>query len=198
MKNQRARPLSPEERRTAILDAVIPLFIDHGAAVTTAEMAAAAGIAEGTIFRVFPDKNALIHAAIEKAMDPEPIRKRLDAVDADLPMEDQLIAVTNILITRFESVASLMSMLRSLPHSQKGYEEVHRIAAESTNAVAAALTQLFSRHRDRLQVEPAQAAVLLRNMAFTNIHPHLAPAEKISSEQMVSALCFGIIKPEVR
>ena len=56
----RARPLSPEDRRAAILDAVVPLLIDHGAAVTTAEMAEAAGIAEGTIFRVFPDKASLL------------------------------------------------------------------------------------------------------------------------------------------
>ena len=71
----RARPLSPEDRRAAILDAVIPLLIDHGAAVTTAEMAEAAGIAEGTIFRVFPDKASLLHAAIERSLDPSSVER---------------------------------------------------------------------------------------------------------------------------
>ena len=49
----RAAPLSPDERRRAIVDAVLPLLIEHGRAVTTRQMAEAAGIAEGTIFRVF-------------------------------------------------------------------------------------------------------------------------------------------------
>ncbi|MCP3994208.1 MAG: TetR/AcrR family transcriptional regulator [bacterium] len=196
MKAKRAKPLSPDQRRAAILDAVIPLFMEHGAAVTTAEMAEAAGIAEGTIFRVFPDKNALIHAAIETAMDPAPICTAVGAIDDSLPVEAQVAAATDILTARFESIASLMSMLRSLPHSHEGHDEVHRIAKQSTNAVAAALTQLFARHHDRLQVEPAQAALMLRNMAFTNVLPHLSPEEKISPEQMVSALCFGIVSPE--
>ena len=42
-KTGRAKPLSPEQRRTAILDAVIPLLVERGATVTTAEMAEAAG-----------------------------------------------------------------------------------------------------------------------------------------------------------
>ncbi|HUO45747.1 MAG TPA: helix-turn-helix domain-containing protein, partial [Acidimicrobiia bacterium] len=59
-KKARAEPLAPEDRRQAIVEAVIPLLVERGASVTTREMAEAAGIAEGTIFRVFPDKCALI------------------------------------------------------------------------------------------------------------------------------------------
>src|SRR5210317_2077536 len=88
----RARPLSPEDRRAAILDAVVPLLIDHGAAVTTAEMAEAAGIAEGTIFRVFPDKASLLHAAVERTLDPSPVDAELSAIDPALPLADRLEA----------------------------------------------------------------------------------------------------------
>ena len=73
---QRALPLAPEERRKAILDAVIPLLISRGSNVTTAEMADAAGIAEGTIFRVFPDKPSLLHEALKSSFDPAPTLKR--------------------------------------------------------------------------------------------------------------------------
>src|SRR5690606_23916200 len=46
---ERARPLAPEERREAILDAVLPLLRERGREVTSRELAEAAGVAEGTI-----------------------------------------------------------------------------------------------------------------------------------------------------
>src|SRR5215207_6406848 len=60
--------MSPDERRKAILDALIPLLLERGGDVTTKEIAQAAGIAEGTIFRVFPDKATLLFAAAEEAI----------------------------------------------------------------------------------------------------------------------------------
>ena len=66
----RATPLAPEDRRTAILTALIPLLVEKGGDVTTKEIAKAAGIAEGTIFRVFPDKATLLFAAAEEAINP--------------------------------------------------------------------------------------------------------------------------------
>ena len=72
MKHGRAAPMSSDNRRRAIVEAVIPLLIEQGANVTTREIAGAAGIAEGTIFRVFPDKCALIHEAIKAGMDRRP------------------------------------------------------------------------------------------------------------------------------
>ncbi len=61
----RAAPLPPDERRAAIVAAAIPLVCDHGAAVTTREIAEAAGIAEGTIFRVFATKEDLLDAVVD-------------------------------------------------------------------------------------------------------------------------------------
>ena len=61
----RATALPPSERRAEIIAATLPLLLAHGASVTTRQIAEAAGIAEGTIFRVFPDKESLIEAVVE-------------------------------------------------------------------------------------------------------------------------------------
>src|SRR3954453_9179210 len=92
----RAAALPLEERRAAIVQATLPLFLEHGAAVTSREIAHAAGIAEGTIFRVFDDKTALLDAVIEAAFDPAPIELAIRSIDAALPFEDRLIAAVEI------------------------------------------------------------------------------------------------------
>ncbi|MCO7272110.1 TetR/AcrR family transcriptional regulator [Cellulosimicrobium cellulans] len=82
----RARPLSREERRDAIAAATIPLLVQHGAAVTTRQIADAAGVAEGTLFRAFADKDEILHAAVVRSLDPAPAV----AAIADLPDDDGL------------------------------------------------------------------------------------------------------------
>ena len=190
----RARPLSPKDRRAAILDAVIPLLIDRGAAVTTAEMAEAAGIAEGTIFRVFPDKASLLHAAVERTLDPSPFDAELSAIDPALPLADRLEAAAEILAGQFEGMTALIGMLRSIPHDDQPHVEMHRTATEAMAGVIDSLTRLLEPHRDRLSVEPSQAAVFLRGLVFTNGHPLLAMPARMSSAQLVEVLLNGITR----
>ena len=190
----RARPLSPEDRRAAILDAVVPLLIDHGAAVTTAEMAEAAGIAEGTIFRVFPDKASLLHAAVERTLDPSPVDAELSAIDPALPLADRLEAAADILAGQFEGMTALIGMLRSIPHDDQPHAEMHRTAKLSMAKVIDSLARLLEPDRDRLNVEPSQAALFIRGLVFINVNPMLATPGRMSSRQLVDLLLNGIAK----
>src|SRR5882762_9133178 len=87
----RATALPLEERRSAIVAATLPLFLEHGTGLTTREIAQAAGIAEGTIFRVFDDKTALLDAVIEAALDPAPTEAAIREIDPGLPFEARLV-----------------------------------------------------------------------------------------------------------
>ncbi len=105
----RAAALPVEERRHAIIAAALPLFLEQGAAVTTREIAQAAGIAEGTIFRVFDDKTALLDAVIAAALDPAPTEAAIEEIDATLPFEERLVAAVEILRQRVLYVFNVFS-----------------------------------------------------------------------------------------
>ena len=79
----RARPLSREERRDAFAAAKIPQLVPPGAAVTRRRIADAAGVAEGTLFRAFADKDEILHAAVVRSLDPAPAVAAMGPLPAD-------------------------------------------------------------------------------------------------------------------
>ncbi|MES2170979.1 MAG: TetR/AcrR family transcriptional regulator [Actinomycetota bacterium] len=107
----RAKPLAPEERRSAIIDVVVPMLLEHGRDVTTRQIAERAGIAEGTLFRAFGDKDSIIDAAIERYFDPEPVRRMMAAIDPDAPLREKVNDLLTILQRRTEGVINLMGAL---------------------------------------------------------------------------------------
>src|ERR1700704_2407818 len=85
---RRAAALPLEARRSMIIEATTPLLLEHGEMVTTRQVADAAGIAEGTIFRAFADKDELLGAVIDAALDPAPLELALATIDPTLPLAD--------------------------------------------------------------------------------------------------------------
>jgi AcrR family transcriptional regulator len=55
-----ARPLSPDKRH-AIIAAAVGMVASSGPGAPTAKIARAAGVAEGTLFTYFPDKDTLLN-----------------------------------------------------------------------------------------------------------------------------------------
>lgn len=195
---RRAEPLPAAERRRAIIEAVTPLLIERGQSVTTRQMAEAAGIAEGTIFRVFPDKASLIHEAVRASIDPEPIRHQFAEIDPSATLETQLVEVTRILLRRFETAIALISLLRVLPS-----HDSHRSAgpppyvAVANAAINDALAGIFERHRERLRIEPARAAAAMRGLILANGHPAMAIGDRLTDEEVVSVLLNGVAEPSL-
>src|SRR3954452_2745715 len=86
----RAAALPPEERREALIAATLPLVLEHGTDVSTRLIAEAAGVAEGTIFRVFASKDDLVEATIASAFDPSPLVDALSSIDRTAPLVERL------------------------------------------------------------------------------------------------------------
>ena len=193
----RAEPLAPDDRRRAIVEAVIPLLVERGATVTTREMAEAAGIAEGTIFRVFPDKSALIHEAVRVSVDPGPVQKHLSEIYADAPLETQLAEAARILLERFDTVITLLGVLRTLPHF--GIEGKApgppAFVTVANGVINQSLAQIFEPHRDQLRIDPARAASAFRGLLLANAHPTMELTERLTVDEIVSVLLTGIGSP---
>jgi AcrR family transcriptional regulator len=193
----RSSPMPAADRRRAILDVVVPLLVAKGSALTTAEVARAAGIAEGTIFRVFPDKCALIYEAVKATMDPAPVADAIRAIGPSASMTAQLAEAVRVLRDHFNRMSSLGESLRSVaapPGAQK--RDVGRLIKESSTVISAALLELFERHRAALRVSPATATAAFRGLVFASAHPLLPPRERLAMEETVSILLSGIAKHE--
>jgi AcrR family transcriptional regulator len=183
------------DRRRAILDAVIPLLIEKGASVTTAEMARAAGIAEGTIFRVFADKAALIREAVKATMDPSPVKEAIQAISPSESLQASLAVAARALLDHFSRVIALAELLRSMPMPSGAREsEGRRLIAESSAEISAVLTDLFKRHGDELRVVPAKACAALRGLIFASGHPMVPPDERLTVDEVVAVLLSGILQ----
>jgi AcrR family transcriptional regulator len=191
----RAEPLAPEDRKKAIVEAVIPLLLTQGPSATTAQMADAAGIAEGTIFRVFPDKPALVHEAIRSCLDPASTLEQIAGIEHDLPLEIKLRKAAAIIIQRSEKVHALAAVLRSLPTSgQADHQDTHKAVLEANSLIFWALTRVFQDDASRLAVEPARAAAAFRGLLFAVSFPLSDPDELITADEAIEILLEGIVK----
>ncbi|MGY4642214.1 TetR/AcrR family transcriptional regulator [Cellulomonas sp. URHB0016] len=131
---RRAAPLPPDERRRAILQAVAPVILERGISATTRELAEAAGVAEGTLFRVFDDKATLMRAAVHAALDPAAAVPAIDAIDRSLPLRDRLLRLATIGFSRVDEMMRWMGLLHEVSRAvpDRAEEEAERGRREWT------------------------------------------------------------------
>src|SRR5918996_4299324 len=99
-RRSRAAPMAPEDRRAAIIVATVPLVRARGFDVSTRQIAEAAGVAEGTIFRVFDTKEELLQDAVRAALDPTEAEHQLRLIDRTAPLGDRVRAAALVLQQR--------------------------------------------------------------------------------------------------
>jgi AcrR family transcriptional regulator len=187
VRSERARRMPPAERREALIKATLPLVLWHGPGVTTRQIAEAADVAEGTIFRVFDDKEALIRAVTERAFDPAPVLAEIVAVDRALPLPARLVRLVEILQSRLDTVFTLIHAL-----GMKGPPPDGQRPRLANDELREAIVELVGDDRSHLRVPPVELADALRMLVFSSTHPLINDGNPLTAEQIVGILLDGL------
>ncbi|WP_197029011.1 TetR/AcrR family transcriptional regulator [Blastococcus sp. URHD0036] len=183
----RAARLSPDDRRAALLDGVIPLVQAHGRAISTRQIAEACGVAEGTIFRAFGTKEALIEAAIERYFSPQRFAEALATVPPTLPVEEKLRTVLLLVQDRLRGVVGVLAAVREQPGPEIAVDRGDRRWLEP-------LRELLAPDAARLAVPVETVGQFLLLVALGTSLPHLAGEfAGLSADDLVRLVTHGVL-----
>ncbi|WP_421733456.1 TetR/AcrR family transcriptional regulator [Cellulomonas sp.] len=207
----RATPLPPDERRAAILLAVRPVLLERGAAVTSRELAEAAGVAEGTLFRVFTDKVTLIREAVLAAIDPADSVPEVRTIDRALPLREKLTALMVQAHAHVGDSMRWMGLLHEVgrleptgptgEHREAAIRQWGRRQQAGTAAVTAAVAELLEPDADLLRL-PVADVIELFNTVLIGFTMRTVDAARRGldtgppdHEQLIDLILHGVLAP---
>jgi AcrR family transcriptional regulator len=192
----RATPLPRDERRAALIAATEPLLEQFGREVSTRQIADAAGVAEGTIFRVFATKESLIDAVLDEVFDISRTCDQLATIDESLDLEARMVQAVIVLQGRLRRVFALFHALQLHRRPPENHDDFRRRQQADTEQVNAALAALLKPDIDRLRLDPGAAASALRTITFSLTHPILSEPKLSDPARIVDLVLHGIAKPQ--
>lgn len=155
--------LSPDDRRAQIIEAVTGAVLEHGAAITSRELADAAGVAEGTLFKAFGDKESLLLALAEHhlSVGHRATERASEDGAAQLDTLEEVVTWTlRVLVDRMRFIFRLVMALG--PIGQRAAAASHDDFESSKHRLAAR----FEPFRDELRVPPLVAAEVVRTLSW--------------------------------
>jgi len=188
--------MSPAGRRQEIISATLPLLREHGANVTTSQIAQAAGIAQGTIFRVFEDKRELLEASLCAAMSADAEVANIGDISPGLPLVERLVQALEAVSDYQERLRSLMRAMQDSgwrpEHDKLGQDDNH--PRHQMRRVAAAMAALFQPDAGSLRLGSKQAAGMILALAFANrLQEHVMGEPPATPDQLVDLFLNGAL-----
>jgi AcrR family transcriptional regulator len=204
-KRRRAPAMSQDERRAAIVRSTLPLLIEHGGNVATSQIAAAAGIAEGTVFRAFKDKQDLLIACMRAGMNSDEEVALIEAIGHTAPLPDRLTEGVRAISGYIDRIWSVGQALRTSGISHEVMQRQMHGDDERTEPgpppellrVSRAMSGLFDEASDNLRVDAERAVRMLLGLVVTNrMQGHNFGQALDDPAEIVDLFLHGVIRRE--
>jgi AcrR family transcriptional regulator len=164
-----ARPLraDAERNRAKILEAAADVFASAGVEATLHDVAARAGVGVGTVYRRFPDKEALLGALFD-----DKLRSVIELAELATRDPDSWAGLVGFL----RALTQLQSENRGLHEVLNGSEYCQERVAEARGAFAPLVEQLLARARAdghvRADLESSDLTVILLMLNAVALFSH--------------------------
>ncbi len=186
--------MAPDERRRAIIEATVPLLLEHGTALSTRRIAQAACVAEGTIFRAFETKQELINETILHALAVDQPVALLHAIEPDRPLADVVADLITVLQGEIGRTRALTSLLSHPPLTTGGPRCPAIDPHQRRAALRSAVADVLRPHTERLAVDLDTAASVLMAMAFATTHELAGTASLATPHDIAGVVLHGLAR----
>jgi AcrR family transcriptional regulator len=203
-KRRRAPAMSQEERRAAIVRTTLPLLVEHGGTVSTSQIAAAAGIAEGTVFRAFKDKQDLLIACMRAGMNSDDEVAVIERIGTGGPLHERLTLGVEAISGYLDRIWALGQAMRvggvspdAMRERMHGEEDREPGPPPEMLRVSRAMGGLFDETTDNLRVDAERAVRMLLGLVFTNrMQGHGFGESIVDPAEIVDLFLHGVIDIE--
>ncbi|PRY00956.1 TetR family transcriptional regulator [Allonocardiopsis opalescens] len=196
-----AADMDPEGLRAAILAAALPLVAEHGAAVTTGQIAHAAGIGEADLSAVFPDVDHVLDACCAEVLDPAHQARELGSISLEQPLADRLTQAAEVLRSHHDLMIAMIGSLHGTGHEglKRAGQRMRQTGAweASEDPVERGIADLLEPDRAalRLSLEKTANIILLLSLSFAVTHQAPGADERPTWAELLDVLLHGAVVP---